>query len=85
MERSKTMTIIKCKDALRFIFPEVKELYYMADKNTGEEWVQVTAASTINYKEPGNGALYNFNINVTCDSTVAMVDDVWKELKRRFA
>lgn len=85
MERPKTMTLIKSKDAIRFIFPEVKEMFYFCDKETGEEWVQVTAGATVDYKKPGDGPLYNFRICVTADSTVAMMDDIWKELKRRFA
>ena len=84
MERSKVMTIMKFKDGFRFLFPEVKEMFYIADKESGEEWVQVTAGSTVNFREPGEGPLYNFRINVTADSCTAMIDDVWKNLKRRF-
>lgn len=85
MNKSKVMTLMKFKDGFRFVFPEVKEMFYFCNKETGEEKVQVTAAATVNYKYPGEGPLYNFDINVTADSNMAMIDDIWKELKRRFA
>lgn len=85
MKRSKVMTVLKLKEVVRYIFPEVKEMFYVFDKQTGNEAVLVTAGATINYKEPGEGPLYQFEINVTADSPAALVDDVWKALKRRFA
>ena len=84
MNKSKVMTLMKFKDGFRFVFPEIKEMFYYCDKDTGEEKVQVTAGSTVNFKEPGCGPLYNFYINVTADSNTAMIDDIWRELKRRF-
>lgn len=85
MEKSKVMTLIKFKDGFRFVFPEVKEMFYVAEKESGEEYVLVHAASTVNHKFLGEGPVYDFKINVTADSNMAMIDDVWKELKRRFA
>lgn len=85
MERSKVMTIQKFKEAFKFVFPEIKEMFYYVDEETAEEYVRVDAGATFNYNFPGEGPIYHFNINVSADSTTAMIDDVWKELKRRFA
>lgn len=85
MKRSKVMTVLKLKDVVRYVFPEVKDMFYFYDKKIESEYVLVTAGATVNYKEPGEGPLYQFKINVTADSPAALVDDVWKDLKRRFA
>ena len=84
MEKSKTMGIIKLLPALQYVFPEVKNAFYRVDQDTATEYVTITAAATVNYKYPGDGPRYNFDICVTCDSVAAMYDDVWKECKRRF-
>ena len=82
MERSKTMGIIKLLPALQYAFPEIKNAFYMIDKNTKEEFVTVTAVQFTD--SCSEGPRYNFNICVTCDSVSAMYDGVWKECKRRF-
>ena len=83
MERSKTMGIIKLLPALQYAFPEIKNAYYMIDKNTKEEYVSITAAGINNSRS--EGPRYTFDVCVTMDSVSAMYDDVWKECKRRFA
>ena len=85
MERSKTMGIIKLLPALQYAFPEIKNAFYRIDQDTKEEFVTVTSAATVNYKFPGEGPRYNFDVCVTMDSVSAMYDDVWKECKRRFS
>ncbi len=84
MNQSKTMAMIKLLPALQYVFPEVKNAVYNINKETSEEFVTITAAATVNYKFPGDGPRYNFNVCVTMDSVLAMYDDVWKECKRRF-
>ena len=76
--RSKTMGMIKFKDALSYAFPEIINAFYWIDKETSEEWVCVTWQDSD--KKP-----QGFQVCVTADSVVAMYDDVWKECKRRFA
>ena len=75
---------IKLLPALQYAFPEIKSAFYRIDNDTKEEFVTVNAATTVNYKFPGDGPRYSFDICVTCDSVSAMYDDVWKECKRRF-
>ena len=79
----KIRTCIALQRLVMEIFPEVISMVYLpAD---GEEWVQ------IGYKAQyagENGLIQEtkkiMNVNVTCDSNAAIVDDVWKEVKRRF-
>ena len=82
-EKSKVMAIIKLLPALQYAFPEIKNAFYRIDQDTKEEFVTVTAESK--YRNPGECSRYSFDICVTCDSVMAMYDDVWKECKRRFA
>lgn len=78
MERSKTMGMIKLLPALQYAFPEIKQAFYMTDKDTLEEYV------VIQYEAKDPVCRYDFKVCVTCDSISAMYDDVWKECKRRF-
>lgn len=78
MEKSKTMGMIKLLPALQYVFPEIKQGFYMVDKDTGEEYV------CIQYQTSDPVCRYDFQVNVSCDSVSAMYDDVWKECKRRF-
>lgn len=78
MEKSKTMGMIKLLPALQYVFPEIKQGFYMVDKDTGEEYVY------IQYQTSDPVCRYDFQVNVSCDSVSAMYDDVWKECKRRF-
>ena len=82
--KNKVMAIIKLLPTLQYAFPEIKNAFYRIDQDTKEEFVTVTAAATVNYKFPGEGPRYDFNVCVTMDSVSAMYDDVWKECKRRF-
>lgn len=78
MEKSKTMGMIKLLPALQYAFPELKQAFYMTDKDTLEEYV------VIQYESKDPVCRYDFKVCVTCDSISAMYDDVWKECKRRF-
>lgn len=83
---SKTMTVIKMLPLLQYVFPEIKNAFYHIDQDTKEELVTVNWRNTEH-----NGCGYTpqiaggeFNVCVSCDSVSALVDDVWKECKRRF-
>ena len=78
MEKSKTMGMIKFLPALQYAFPEIKQAFYMVDKDSLEEYV------TVQYQSKDPVCRYSFKVCVTCDSVSAMYDDVWKECKRRF-
>ncbi len=85
-ERPKSFVIAKYAEAVRLVFPEVVTLYYMIDRETYEEYVVVEYKTQPNY---GAGlcpqvAGGSFRINVSADSNAAMLEDVWRELKRRF-
>lgn len=79
----KIRTCIALQRLVMEVFPEVISLVYMpAD---GEEWVQIG----YNAQYTGEDGLIQeskkiMNVNVSCDSNAAIVDDVWKECKRRF-
>ena len=75
--KSKTMGMIKFKDALIYAFPEIVNAFYMIDKECSEEFVIVNCRDR-------NNKTYDFPVCVTADSVPAMYDDVWKECKRRF-
>ena len=75
--KSKTMGMIKFKEALQYAFPEITNAFYMIDKERSEEFV------CINYKDRESRS-YDFQVCVTADSVPAMYDDVWRECKRRF-
>lgn len=78
MEKSKTMGMIKFLPALQYVFPEIKQAFYMVDKESLEEYV------IVQYQSNDPVCRYNFKVCVSCDSVSAMYDDVWKECKRRF-
>lgn len=78
MEKSKTMGMIKLLPALQYAFPEIRQAFYMVDKDTLEEYV------IVQYEAKDSVCRYDFKVCVTCDSISAMYDDVWKECKRRF-
>ena len=86
MERPKSFVIAKFAEAARLVFPEVVTLYYMIDRESREEYVVVEFKTQQNY---GAGlcpqiAGGSFKICVSEDSNAAMIEDVWRELKRRF-
>ena len=84
-ERPKSIFVYKMETVMKYVFPEIRGLSYFIDKETGEEAVRVDYMQLIVFtngsKEVRRGS---FDINVTCDSLSALMDDVWKELKRRF-
>ena len=86
MAISKAWVIVKFKETAMLIFREIQGMHYWIDKDEKEEWVHVDACEF--YKDVhGKECRKNFesfDIRVTDDSTAAMIDDVWKELKRRF-
>lgn len=81
----KTVIVWKISELAKALYPEITRMWYLVDKETGEEYV------TVEYKtipHPGLGpqiAGGSFRINVTADSNVALVNDVLKNLERRFA
>ena len=75
-KRSKTMGMIKFKEALCYAFPEVINAYYLITPKKEEEVCVI-------WKDR-EGRSQSFNVCVTADSVPAMYDDVWKECKRRF-
>ena len=86
MERPKSFVIAKFAEAARLVFPEVVTLYYMIDRETREEYV-VTEYKTC-VQIPGTEKYHeitkSFKICVSADSNAAMLEDVWRELKKRF-
>lgn len=85
-ERPKSFVIAKYAEAVRLVFPEVVTLYYMIDRETREEYV-VTEYKTC-VQIPGTEKYHeitkSFKICVSADSNAAMIEDVWRELKKRF-
>ncbi|MBO5956628.1 MAG: hypothetical protein J6Q39_03650 [Bacteroidales bacterium] len=86
---SKTMTVIKMLPLLQYVFPEIKNAFYHVDQDTQEEYVSVRYVNIV-YAEALNRFIEDrasnavLKINVTADSPSALVDDVWRECKRRF-
>ena len=84
-ERPKSFVIAKYAEAVRLVFPEVVTLYYMIDRETHEEYVvteyksPVTSPSGKEYE-----VTHTLKICVSSDSNAAMLEDVWRELKKRF-
>lgn len=74
----KTSATIRLSKLLQIVFEEIAHCYYRVDQETKEEYVRVVL-------KPGNGNNVFFDVCVTVDSVTALVDDVWKECKRRFA
>lgn len=82
MERPKSFIIIKFLEVVKLMIPEVNNMYYRIDSETKEEYVRVEYR---HYDEQNMiDSRKHFDICVTCDSNEAMLDDVWRELKRRF-
>lgn len=82
----KSFVIAKFTETARLLFPEVVTLYYMIDRETREEYV-VTEYKTC-VQIPGTEKYHeitkSFKICVSADSNAAMLEDVWRELKKRF-
>lgn len=86
---SKTMAVIKMLPLLQYVFPEIKNAFYHIDQETKEEYVSIKYVNIVYAPElnrfiedkPSNAS---FNVNVSADSPSALVDDVWRECKRRF-
>ncbi len=74
----KTSTTITLSRLLQIVFDEVAHCYYRVDQVTKEEYVRVV----LKPEYPNNTVF--FDVCVTADSLTALVDDVWKECKRRF-
>lgn len=70
----KVILTSRLSNVLELVFPEIKLCYYRVDQRDKEEYVRVI----LNDDD-------FFDICVTADSAAALVDDVWKECKRRFA
>ena len=77
----KTVIVWKIMELAKALYPEIERIWYMIDKETGEEYVSVSYHTNINGRETFD----SFRINVTADSNVALVNDVIKNLERRFA
>lgn len=83
----KTVIVWKILELAKALYPEITRMWYLIDKESNEEYVAVE------YKTPphhyaGGGPIIDigsFRINVTADSNVALVNDVLKNLERRFA
>lgn len=75
----KSSVTIRLSKVLQLVFSEIKLCYYRIDQETKEEFVRVL----LNRGNTENADF--FDICVTADSSAALVDDVWKECKRRFA
>lgn len=86
MAISKAWVIVKFKETAMLIFREIQGMHYWIDPKTSEEWVQVDICEFYkdDYGKECKRNFESFNINVNLDSPAAMIDDVWKELKRRF-
>lgn len=76
---SKAYAIILLNAAITYAFQEVRQLYYMIDKESKEEYVICRYHLNGDSLKPGE-----FKICVTADSIPAMYDDVWKAVKKRF-
>ena len=74
----KTLLVNRLSHVLEVVFKEIKLCYYRIDQITKEEYVRVL----LHHEYCGNADF--FDICVTADSAAALVDDVWKECKRRF-
>ena len=73
----KTVIVWKILELAKALYPEITRMWYLMDKESGEEYVSVE------YIGSNRGGC--FRINVTADSNVALVNDVLKNLERRFA
>ncbi len=69
----KTILTSRLSNTLELVFAEIRLCYYRVDYASKEEYVRVITSDD-NF----------FDICVTADSAAALVDDVWKECKRRF-
>lgn len=79
----RTVVVWKLAELVKVSFPDVdiKRMWYMIDPESAEEWVMLEyMLSNSEYN-----ALYSYRINVTADSNTALIDDVWKALKEKFA
>lgn len=74
----KTSVTIRLSKVLQIVFDEIAHCYYRIDQETKEEFVRVVLKPE--YREN----MIFFDVCVTADSAAALVDDVWKECKRRF-
>ena len=86
MERPKSFVIAKFAEVARLVFPEVVTLYYMIDRENREEYVvtEYKALIPIPGTDKEHEVTKTFKICVSADSNAAMIEDVWRELKRRF-
>lgn len=81
----KSFIIANMEKSVRLLFPEVKRMWYMIDPEMKEEYVVVEYRKKFVTQFEEREITGSFNVCVSCDSNVAMVDDVWRKLKERFA
>lgn len=75
----KTYIVIKLQPLCDLLFPGcIQTMNYWIDKDTKEEYVRITQPYDVT-----EGSVH-FDVCVSADSNVALVDDVMKALKRRF-
>ncbi len=83
----KTVIVWKISELAKSLYPEITRMWYLMDKESGEEYVAVEYKTFILHA--GTGFRQQFyrtiRINVTANSNVALVNDVLKNLERRFA
>ena len=83
----KTVIVWKISELAKALYPEIERMWYMMDKESGEEYVAVEYKTRPNYGAGAGPQIAggSFHINVTADSNVSLVNDVLKNLERRFA
>ena len=83
---SKTMCMIKMLPLLQYAFPEIKNAFYYVDQETQDELVCIQYRVTLTSDITGRPyeKQEHFEIDVNCDSVMAMIDDVWRQCRRRF-
>ena len=74
----KTSATISLSRVLQIVFDEIAHCYYRVDQETKEEYVRVV----LKPEYPNNTVF--FDVCVTAVYLTSLVDDVWKECKRRF-
>ena len=75
----KTYIVIKLQPLCDLLFPGcIQTMNYWIDQDTKEEYVRITKPYDVN-----TGSVY-FDVCVSADSNVSLVDDVLKRLKKEF-
>lgn len=88
MEKPKTFITWRLNDLAKALYPEVEKMFYWIDKESHEEYVHVDYEETkiIGYDDNFRYEVKRggFDICVTADSNISLVNDVLKSLGRRF-